>query len=88
MAPDSEETRPVMPVAVNGNGTVIKLLGLIVSVLAMRLARPVKAYLMEKDQKTGEWRQLGKGVIPAGAYVKGRAPKKLSADEMNAGETE
>ena len=40
---------------------------------AMRLERPVKAYLMEKGPD-GKWRPLGKGVIPAGAYIKGRAP--------------
>ena len=41
---------------------------------AMRLARPVKAYLLEKDTKTGEWKPIGRGLVPAGAYIKGRAP--------------
>ena len=40
---------------------------------AMRLEYPVKAYLMEKGPD-GKWRSLGKGIIPAGAYIKGRAP--------------
>lgn len=40
---------------------------------AMRLERPVKAYLMEKGPD-GKWRSLGKGIVPAGAYIKGRAP--------------
>ena len=42
---------------------------------ALRLARPVEAYLLEKDPKTGEWLPIGKGIIPAGAYIKGRKPK-------------
>jgi len=41
---------------------------------ALRLAEPVKARLLEKDPETGKWRLIGKGTIPAGAYVKGRAP--------------
>lgn len=41
---------------------------------ALRLGRPVKAELWEKDPKTGKWRSIGKGTIPAGAYIKGRAP--------------
>ena len=43
---------------------------------ALRLARPVKAYLLAKDPETGEWRPIGRGLIPAGAYVKGRAPSQ------------
>ena len=42
---------------------------------ALRLARPVKAYLLEKDKATGKWRPIGRGIIPAGAYIKGQAPK-------------
>ena len=41
---------------------------------ALRLARPVKAYLLEKDPETGKWRPIGRGIIPAGAYIKGRKP--------------
>lgn len=40
---------------------------------AMRLARPVKAYLLVKDA-SGEWVEAGRGEIPAGAYIKGRKP--------------
>ena len=40
---------------------------------AMRLARPVKAYLLVKNA-SGEWEPIGKGLVPAGAYIKGRAP--------------
>jgi len=39
---------------------------------ALRLARPVKAELLEK--RDGKWVPIGRGVIPAGAYIKGRAP--------------
>jgi len=47
---------------------------------ALRLARPVKAYLMEKD-KDGKWRHLGRGIVPAGAYIKGRAPVPPKIEE-------
>ena len=40
---------------------------------ALRLARPVKAELLEKGPD-GKWRPIGRGIIPAGAYVKGRTP--------------
>lgn len=42
---------------------------------ALRLAEPIKARLLAKDPETGKWRPIGKGIIPAGAYIKGRAPK-------------
>ena len=41
---------------------------------AMRLAKPVNAELLEKID--GKWVSIGVGTIPAGAYIKGRAPKK------------
>lgn len=40
---------------------------------ALRLARPIKAELLEKGPD-GKWRPIGRGVVPAGAYIKGRAP--------------
>lgn len=40
---------------------------------ALRLAKPVKAELLEKGPD-GKWRPIGRGVVPAGAYIKGRAP--------------
>lgn len=40
---------------------------------ALRLASPVTAELLEKDQY-GTWNNIGTGEIPAGAYIKGRAP--------------
>ena len=40
---------------------------------ALRLAKPVKAELLEKND-TGEWVSIGTGEIPAGAYIKGRKP--------------
>lgn len=40
---------------------------------AIRLAEPVKAKLLIKNEK-GEWVPAGKGELPAGAYVKGRKP--------------
>jgi hypothetical protein len=39
---------------------------------AMRLAKPVNAELLEK--RGDEWVSIGTGTIPAGAYIKGRAP--------------
>ncbi|HET6446036.1 MAG TPA: hypothetical protein VFI27_15810 [candidate division Zixibacteria bacterium] len=42
---------------------------------ALRLARPVKAELLKKDEN-GKWVPAGVGIIPAGAYIKGRAPKE------------
>ena len=41
---------------------------------ALRLAKPVRAELLSKNS-TGEWVSIGKGTIPAGAYIKGRAPQ-------------
>jgi hypothetical protein len=40
---------------------------------AMRLAKPITAELLEKRGE--EWVSVGKGTIPAGAYIKGRAPR-------------
>ena len=39
----------------------------------MRLAKPTEAELLEKDA-AGNWQPIGRGVLPAGAYVKGRKP--------------
>ena len=39
---------------------------------ALRLAKPVKAELLEKIN--GEWISIGRGIVPAGAYIKGRSP--------------
>jgi len=41
---------------------------------ALRLAKPVRAELLEK--RDGQWVNIGVGEVPAGAYLKGRAPKK------------
>lgn len=41
---------------------------------ALRLAKPVRAELLEKDA-SGVWVPIGAGEIPAGAYIKGRSPK-------------
>lgn len=41
---------------------------------ALRLAEPVKARLLAKNE-AGEWVDVGKGTLPAGAYVKGRSPQ-------------
>jgi len=47
---------------------------------AMRFAKPVRAELLEKrvimvdGVKTEEWVSMGVGLVPAGAYIKGRAP--------------
>ena len=40
---------------------------------ALRLAEPIEAELLEK--RDGEWIRIGTGLIPAGAYIKGRAPE-------------
>lgn len=40
---------------------------------AVRLAKPVTAELLVKNDK-GEWVNIGKGKLPAGAYIKGRSP--------------
>ena len=42
---------------------------------ALRVAKPVQAELLEK-QEDGTWESVGIGEIPAGAYIKGRSPKK------------
>jgi len=39
---------------------------------ALRLADPVEAELLEK--RDGEWVRIGRGTVPAGAYIKGRSP--------------
>lgn len=43
---------------------------------ALRLACPVQAELLEKDQY-GAWNNIGTGEIPAGAYIKGRCPPEF-----------
>lgn len=43
---------------------------------ALRTAKPVKAELLKKDEN-GKWVSIGKGEIPAGAYVKGRKPQPV-----------
>jgi len=43
---------------------------------AVRLARPVEAEILVWNEEKEEWVPAGKGTIPAGAYVRGRAPKK------------
>lgn len=48
---------------------------------ALRLAEPVEAYLLEKDPETGKWKPIGKGLVPAGAYIKGRAPRGFVPEE-------
>lgn len=58
---------------------------------ALRIAKPVKAgffdwamnrevtvELLEKNDD-GEWVSIGKGTLPAGAYIKGQRPKNLDA---------
>ena len=48
---------------------------------AVRLAHPIEAELLAKDPETGEWKSIGRGTIPAGAYIKGRAPKSKRKNE-------
>lgn len=43
---------------------------------AVRLACPVEAYILIWDEASEKWVPAGKGLIPAGAYIKGRAPKE------------
>lgn len=43
---------------------------------ALRLAHPVEAELLEKVSDK-EWRSIGRGLIPAGAYIRGRAPEGM-----------
>jgi hypothetical protein len=58
---------------------------------ALRIGKPVKASffdwalnrevtveLLEKSE-SGEWVSIGKGTLPAGAYIKGQRPKNLEA---------
>jgi len=40
-----------------------------------RLAKSVRTELLEKID--GKWTSIGTGVVPAGAYLKGRAPSKI-----------
>ena len=49
---------------------------------ALRLGKPVKAELWQKNPKTGKWEPIGEGIIPAGAYIKGRAPKHKTIEEI------
>lgn len=49
---------------------------------ALRLARPVKAELLSKNS-SGEWVPIGRGIIPAGAYIKGRAPSSEIAPAIS-----
>jgi len=53
---------------------------------ALRLARPIKAHLLQKNEK-GEWVEIGKGEIPAGAYIKGRkpSPKPVAVEKKKDG---
>jgi len=41
---------------------------------AVRLARPVEAEILIWEESSKKWVPAGKGLIPAGAYIKGRAP--------------
>ena len=43
---------------------------------ALRIAKPVKAELIKKDEN-GKWVSIGTGEIPAGAYLKGRKPQPV-----------
>ena len=45
---------------------------------AMRLAKPVQASLLKKVD--GKWVSAGSGIVPAGAYIKGRAPEFKSSE--------
>ena len=49
---------------------------------AMRIGKPVKAELWRKNPETGKWEPIGEGTIPAGAYVKGRAPKHKTIEDV------
>lgn len=44
---------------------------------ALRLAHPIEGELLEK--LNGKWESIGTGVIPAGAYIKGRSPIGLES---------
>jgi len=48
---------------------------------ALRIGKPVKAELWKKNDR-GEWEPIGVGLIPAGAYVKGRAPEHKTIEEI------
>ena len=52
---------------------------------ALRLAKPIEAELLRKDEN-GKWVSIGKGIIPAGAYIKGRAPKPKTDAEIEEGD--
>ena len=45
----------------------------------VRLASPVKAELLAKDSK-GNWVSIGRGEIPAGAYVRGQKPADIAQE--------
>ena len=49
---------------------------------ALRIGKPVKAELWAKNSETGKWEPIGEGVIPAGAYVKGRAPAGKKIEDI------
>lgn len=49
---------------------------------ALRIGKPVKAELWRKNTKTGKWEPIGLGLIPAGAYVKGRAPANTKIEDI------
>jgi len=53
---------------------------------ALRIGKPVEAELWRKNPETGKWEPIGKGTIPPGAYVKGRAPKWKDIEEILEGE--
>ena len=49
---------------------------------ALRIGKPVKAELWRKNPDTGKWEPIGEGIIPPGAYVKGRKPKGKTIEEI------
>lgn len=49
---------------------------------ALRIGKPVKAELWRKNPETGKWEPIGEGVIPPGAYVKGRAPVGKNIEDI------
>lgn len=49
---------------------------------ALRIGKPVKAELWRKNPETGKWEPIGEGTVPAGAYVKGRAPANQRIEDI------
>jgi len=49
---------------------------------ALRIGKPVKAELWQKNPETGKWEPIGEGTIPAGAYIKGRAPANKKIEDV------